>query len=217
MEKSKRGTLPTLPCIRIDGEDRLILPLKSVWDKAVPVSLRQVDNGNQPLLSTYVQTCWNDWGIYIHFVCEDDYICATLQNRDDPLYDEDVVEVFICPDGYLERYYEFELSPRNVLFDAIISNDLRGHSTFDSSWNSNDIQTWVKVDKSARRVCYEMAIPFGDLGSRMPIITEQWRVNFFRMDHSVKGHIEMSAWQRTGVPQFHLPEKFGTLIFVNNP
>ena len=35
-------------------------------------------------------------------------------SRDDPLYDEEVVEAFLCPTGDLRHYFELEVSPLNV-------------------------------------------------------------------------------------------------------
>ena len=48
-----------------------------------------------------------------------------MVNQDDPLYEEEVVSV-IAPEN-LSQYYEFNLSPRNVVFDSLISHDGKQH------------------------------------------------------------------------------------------
>ena len=45
-----------------------------------------------------------------------------MTNRDDPLYNEEVVEAFVAPED-THHYYEFNLSPRNVVFDSEIRHD----------------------------------------------------------------------------------------------
>lgn len=202
-------------CRRTTGDTLLPLPLGERWDAAASVALGDALTGDAPALATRVRALWNGAAVYFRFECEDDHICASYENRDDPLYDEDVVELFVSPDGDLRRYYEFELSPRNVLFDAVVSNDLRGNFQFDASWDSAGARTWTAVDLPGRSVGCEIAIPFADFGRQAPAAEEWWRINLFRIDRARDGWTELSAWQTTGAPRFHLPEKFGYLLFVH--
>ena len=61
----------------------------------------------------------------------------------------------------------------------------------------------------------EVAIPFEDLWlapNIPPKPGDQWRVNVFRIDYGLE-RMELSAWNPTNGPSFHIPAKFGTLIF----
>ena len=100
-----------------------------------PVSTPFVDavTGNPASFDTSVQAAWDEEYLYIRFLCEDKDIVATMVNRDDPLYEEEVVEVFIAPEN-LNQYYEFNLSPRNVVFDSFITHDGKKHQG-DPSWD----------------------------------------------------------------------------------
>ena len=59
----------------------------------------------------------------------------------------------------------------------------------------------------------EWAIPFASLGVATPVSGARWRANFFRADHSGGGHY--AAWSPTFAdpPDFHLPDRFGELVF----
>lgn len=203
-----------LKCLRMRWDGNLPLPLQTAWCGTEAITLLEVETSNPPNLATHVRATWNDWGVFFRFDCEDSYIFSTYQFRDDPLYEEDAVEIFLSPDGNMNKYYEFEISPRNVIFDALITNDLQGQFSFDAAWNCEDMQSSVQVDLKARRVCYECALPFSALGRTCPVEGEEWRINFFRMDHSPHSkEVELTAWQPTGVRNFHKPEKFGILRF----
>ncbi|GIQ68809.1 hypothetical protein DUZ99_13775 [Xylanibacillus composti] len=208
------GRNNVLQCFRAPNAASLPLPLQTVWSRTETASLLEVETGAPPNLATTVQAVWNDWGVFFRFDCKDSYILSTYQHRDAPLYEEDAVEIFLSPDGNMERYYEFELSPRNVIFDALIANDLQGHCSFDAAWDCEGMQSDVSVDLDAQRVQYECAMPFSALGRERPVEGEEWKINFFRMDHSPSSdEVELSAWQPTGVRYFHVPEKFGILRF----
>ena len=51
------------------------------------------------------------------FRAEDPDIWGTYTNRDDPLWDEEVVEVFLDDDCDEWSFLEFEVSPNNVVVD----------------------------------------------------------------------------------------------------
>jgi hypothetical protein len=82
------------------------------------------------------------------FRCLDTDIWGTYERRDDPLYEEEVVEAFLCPTGDLRHYYEFEVNPRNVVFDARVHcPDLhRATMRVDISWDCPGLETSVLVE-----------------------------------------------------------------------
>ncbi len=71
----------------------------------------------------------------------------------------------------------------------------------------------VKLDESKREWIAELAIPMSALVPRFDP-AQPWRVNFFRCE-GIDPNRFYSSWQPTGTPepQFHVPEKFGTLRF----
>src|SRR5438132_12852967 len=90
---------------------------KPVWRSIRAVPLVPATGKPQRLQPTTFRACYSDTHLFVAFTCRTQDINATYTKRDDPLYDQDVVEVFLSTEGDLHRYFEFEFSPRNVIFD----------------------------------------------------------------------------------------------------
>lgn len=164
---------------------------------------------------TQVQAVWDAQYLYLRFHCDDDEIVATMLKRDSPLYDEDVVEAFLAPVS-LGEYYEFNLSPRNVIFDSFITHDgknFKGHP----NWDCYDVKHNVQRRNSALPIFGPwdgyLAIPFRCLNIT-PSSGQIWRANFYRIKR--QGGDQYLAWSPTHADpaNFHIPSKFGELIFV---
>ena len=149
----------------------------------------------------------------MRFICEDTHVVADYDKRDDPLYEQDVVEVFIDEEGSGKEYFELEISPRNIVFDAIIRND--GHQSIievDRSWDFIGLETSVIRDE-ADQLIYSIRIPSSNFMSKLEAGLK-WKVNFYRIDECVNGIREYQAWQPTRAINYHIPSKFGTMLFV---
>jgi carbonic anhydrase/acetyltransferase-like protein (isoleucine patch superfamily)/bifunctional DNA-binding transcriptional regulator/antitoxin component of YhaV-PrlF toxin-antitoxin module len=220
------GSLPRYECRRAAGEIRIDGSLDDPGWQGVPATspLVHANGTGQPQQPTEVRACWDDTHLYVSFACKDTDIWGNFENRDDPLYDEEVVEFFLCPTGELRHYFEFEISPLNTLFDAKVFNPdfQRATMLIDRSWNSEGIQTAVRVsgvvnDRTAPDIGWiaEAAVPFRDLGlSGPPVPGTVWRANFYRIERGPE--TEFTAWSPTYVEpaEFHLPAYFGELVFA---
>lgn len=225
-EPPSRGTLPRQECRRAAGKITVDGSLDDPgWQGIAPLSpLVQADGSGQPQQATEVRACWDDEHLYLSFSCKDTDIWGNFENRDDPLYDEEVVEAFLCPTGDLRHYFEIELSPCNVVFDAKVFNPEKDRRTMlvDRTWDAPGMRTAVRVsgilnDRSAPDIGWiaEMAIPFRDLGlSSPPAPGTAWKVNFYRIERG--GVTEYTAWSPTykEPADFHVPDCFGELVFV---
>lgn len=179
--------------------------------------LREVVTGEKPRLMTRFRACWTADALHIRFECEDDHVVATMERRDDPIYLEDVVEVFIDKSGTGAVYYEFEVSPRNVVFDALIHYN-SGDKEVDVAWDANGMHTQVLDGADGWRT-YDLRIPFADLDwereeNFTPHHGVEWRWNLYRIDDDLEGNRHYWAWSPTGKVDFHMPHRFGTLVFV---
>jgi hypothetical protein len=193
------------------------------WQAAPSVELVDAVSGAKCTKSTKARLCWDESNLYIAFECVDPDIWGTMTKRDDLVYREEVVEAFIDPECCLHHYFEFNVSPRNVLFDAYIVNPdgLNPGEGTDFSWNCAGARTAVCVDGTLDRRddvdrgwTAELAIPFSSLGRTTPKAGERWRLNLFRIDLSPPPK-EFQAWSPTlfDPPRFHVPKRFGTLFF----
>jgi hypothetical protein len=179
-----------------------------------------------PAGKTRVKALWDDSALYLAFQCDDRDIFSPYTRRDQPLYRGEVVEAFIATGDDANRYFEFEVSPANVLFDARVFNPgNRKGMKVETAWNARGMRSAVRVDGTLtqrgdrdRGWTVEIAIPFADLGLSRPVRPgDAWRANFYRIDRGKPE--EFSAWSPTllNPPDFHVPARFGRLVFLGTP
>ncbi|MFH1022500.1 MAG: carbohydrate-binding family 9-like protein [Planctomycetota bacterium] len=212
------------------------------WGKAPAVSLALTEDGRTPVQGTTARILRDDIHLYVGFSCVDRDIWGTHTKHDDPLYNEDVVEIFICPapprkKAALWLYYEFQLSARNVTFDAVIlhpreASDRKRNPRLRPviGWDCQGLASATHVDgrvsrtdprknprrRPARGWTAELAVPFAEiLGAphTPPRNGDVWRINLYRIDHRRDGS-EYAAWSPTRVFDYHVPERFGKLLFT---
>lgn len=208
------------------------------WNEIPYGKLVEVVTGGKPRLETRFRACWTAEALHVRFECEDDHVVATMDQRDAPIYEEDVVEVFLDTAGTGKVYYEFELSPRGVEFDALIRNSLNGRIEVDVAWDAKGLRTSVSSGTDGWRN-YELCIPFADLyggqggdeqeraadggdqpehnrqPDASPLPGTEWSWNLYRIDDDTEGNRHYWAWSPTGKVNFHVPQRFGTIVFVN--
>lgn len=184
-----------------------------------PVRLRLATDGAAPRLSTSVCAYYDDDYLTVVFCAADDEVVATLVARDAPLYEEDVVEVFLAP-VRATAYFELEVSPAGSIFDATIDSPdwNRATMTVDRAWDCRGLVAAVRKtfeSDGAMSVDTVLRIPFAAVAETAPRSGARWLANFFRIDRSMAGD-EFSAWQPTfkTPADFHVPRAFGTLEFV---
>ncbi len=107
----------TVGPIEIDG--RLDEPS---WAVAGPMALLDTVTGEAPKQSTEVRAMWDDECLYVGFHSLDTDAWATMTRREDPLWDEEVVEVFVDADGDGIGYAEYEINPLGTLMDIFVLN-----------------------------------------------------------------------------------------------
>jgi hypothetical protein len=216
--------------IAIDGQ-----VTEPAWKEADTIWLVDNITGQKPRQATAVRLLWDDASLYLAYECEDTDAWSTYTQHDEPLYHEEVVEVFLDPSGLGRIYFELQVSPRNVSFDSLILNDggRRGQGRGPNfqgvtMWTCRGLQHAVVVrgDPTRRGTqdegwTVEMAIPFSQLLSAPhipPVAGDTWRANIYRIDHarpSADGHphSEFTSWSPTGMHDFHITEAFGRLVF----
>jgi hypothetical protein len=180
------------------------------WESIDPVSLVDVVTGERVKEATLVKACWDTDALYIRFECEDAYTVSRFTQRDEPLYEQDVVEVFLDEDGKGTRDFEIEISPNNIVFDAVIEND-QGKLTVGTDWDAEGLKTNVWTGDGLR--IYELELSFFNF-ARKPQKGTEWRVNFYRIDEERDGTRHFQAWSPTGAVNYHIPSRFGRLLFA---
>lgn len=203
----------------IDGS-----PNDEAWQLAKRISLRKNRSGDQvsdSLLTSSVKSCYDTDKLYFLFICRDPDVWTSYTERDDYLWKEEAVEVFIDVDEEPENYVEIEVSPANVLFDSYIVDPQNIDVTATALFNLPGIETAVHVNGTLNKRndideswTVEIAIPFEDLttGLTKKITKEtEIKINFYRLDMNEGMDRGAYAWSPTG-GSFHRPPVFGRLI-----
>ncbi|HBF38281.1 MAG TPA: hypothetical protein DDW50_13280, partial [Firmicutes bacterium] len=165
-----------------------------------------------PRQSTTARMLWNENYLYVAFLCQDDFINATMLNFNDRLYEEEVVEIFLDPDRDLQTYLEFEVNPHNAVLHYEIHNNLAGH-LLQFARVANRIRSMVRCELEKKQWSVEIAIP-ADEFLTAPQSGALWLFNLYRIDRPQDGNDEYSAWSQTGILNFHIPACFGELVFT---
>lgn len=197
------------------------MPLDDPWAipaGCTPAGLRLTTDGSPAPLRSEVTAFRDDQCLYVVFHNADDEVVATMLEHDAPLWEEDVVEVFLAPRS-LQIYYEFEVNPLGTTFDAVVHSPDGKRETMrvDRSWECDGLWSAVRrrdVDGSLQ-IDTIIAIPFRSIGEEPPPEGAIWRVNFFRIDRGSRGDLFL-AWSptRKNPADFHVPAAFGELRFV---
>lgn len=204
----------------IDGTEN-----DSIWQQILPEVLKENRSGNEVRdsgLQTQVKACYDDSNLYFLFVCIDPDIWTSFTQRDEHLWENDAVEIFIDIDDVPETYVEIEVSPANVLFDSYIVDPVNIDVPKTALFNLKGIRTAVVVsgtlnerDDKDDNWTVEIAIPFADLANEniKEITTAtEIRINFYRLDENQGMERMFYAWSPT-FARFHEPAYFGNLTF----
>jgi len=200
--------------IRVDGTLD-----EASWARATRIrEFRHIYDPARPSkFPTEAAIVWDDANLYVAFDSTDPDPWGTMKNRDDRLWDEEVVEIFLDPDGDGLNYAELEVSPNNVVVDLLIP---RPKADVEAAlrWNIDGLQT--AVGRRPGGWIAEIAIPWKSLAAAgataAPAPGDQWRAGIYRIKRprGVKGADEFLAWSLTrGERGFHDPERFGYLQF----
>jgi alpha-galactosidase len=192
-------------------------PTRAAWELAEPLRFSADWQGKNadPGRETEVRLLWTAETLFLRF--HSNYRTITIfsdaasNGWRDQLWDRDVAEVFLQPGASgLCRYKEFEVSPNGCWIDLDIGPGQK-HNL------KSGMRRRVVLDEKAKIWIAELAIPMKSLAEKFdPSAT--WRVNFFRVEGPSEPRF-YSAWRPTGtpVPNFHVPEAFGELVFTARP
>lgn len=187
------------------------------WDLVKSIPLTHYWSGNAAPRDRHAEAriLWSEESLLVRFVCRQSEPLIVSSNPQTAsktlgLWDRDVCEVFLAPNpGQPGRYFEFEAAPTGEWIDLAVHMKSGQRET---DWNfESGMTTSALVGEG--RVIIAMRIPWGNQIHK-PQRGERWRLNLFRCvgSNQDRGYL---AWQPTltELPNFHLPEAFGWLVF----
>src|SRR3989442_1579206 len=140
------------------------------------------DVNRKPQFPTEAAVVWDVENLYVAFTCRDAEPWGRMKNRDDHLWEEEVVEVFLDPDGDGKNYPELEVSPNNVVVDLLIPQP-RGGAQNAIKWDIAGLKT--AVGRHPAGWIAEIAIPWKSLAgsgtNSAPSPGDRWRVGLYRI------------------------------------
>jgi len=202
------------------------------------------DDKPKPPYKTRVKLLWDDSTLYIAAEMQEPNVWAYKTHHDDVVYHDNDFEFFIDPNNTTHLYYEIEINPINTIFDLFLNAPYRDGGKPLASWDAKGMRTAVKVYGTVNKPSdadkgwtAEIAIPLKTLAvgdrNRPPHDGTMWRINFSRVewDTDIKdgqyvkqtqpdGSLKPEhnwVWSPQGPINMHFPERWGYLLFSNNP
>lgn len=179
------------------------------------------NSGEKATQNTMVSLSWNDENLYIAYRSIDSKIVGKLQKKDSEIYKtDDLVEVFIDPDGDGKNYIEIGVSAYSANYDMLlkcISPECGGWKTA----MDFDIEGLEAVSKiTPEGFCTEIKIPFSSLEKiengnfNKPKTGTKWKANTFRIDYgNTTEYLALQDYKSLKFG-FHQPQEFAVFEFV---
>ena len=226
---SQEVSIPEYRCkkikekVKIDG-----LLDEKVWENAEIVNFVDVEKATLPSFPTQAKMLWDNEHLYIGFKCDDVDVWAIHREKDFPLFEDEVVEVFIDPDGDEKDYIEIEVNSYNTVLDLFVPIPGHGASGWrrEALWDAKGLKTAVHIEGTINDWTdtdsywsVEIAIPWENFSvakaeNLPPKKGDVWRINLCHNESPFRQkNTEYTAWSPTGAINFHVPKKFGKVIF----
>ncbi|KAJ2688287.1 hypothetical protein IWW39_002331 [Coemansia spiralis] len=174
---------------------------------------------------TSVELCYTNTNLSLVFTAlgETNFYYDPKQTTNDNIWEYEVMEAFIYKGSDdPQTYFEYEVSPNNVTFNAFIFNPSRvrkAHKPFDHAYIAEPFSDGFTVDtvldKKGKKWTSRSTIPLALFNGENPRGTT-WRMNFFRTitSPSTFPNQQLCGWKNTGQANFHITPSFGTVQFV---
>jgi arylsulfatase A-like enzyme len=225
------------PIAAIDGPEPGYSAVRSAADKYellragdAPWAPAQSATWGPAALATSFRALWNADGLLVRFDVTDPAPWHTMTRRDDEIWNEEVVELFLDVGSTGREYAELEISPANVVVDLWVEPGAR---RYDKSWDIAGLETRVvpRADAAGNAIGWigTAFVPWSALRGKAPAKTalppqpgDRWRFNVYRIERP-NGPGEpardpvLLPWAPTGQRTFHVPQAFRELVFEGGP
>jgi len=191
--------------ISIDGRDSDAAWAAAPWSE----SFVDIEGSDRPAPrhATRMKMCWDDNYLYALAHMEEPHLWATYSVRDQIVFHENDIEIFIDPDGDSLEYYEIEVNAIGTIFDLQLRRPYRSGGPALHEWNTPGLKVGIHLDGTVndpsdtdRGWTCEMAIPWTALrplpdpggapaaqrAAMPPSPGDTWRINFSRVQWDIE-------------------------------
>jgi len=183
--------------------------------------------------ATRFRALWSDEGLLLRWDATDPDPWHTMTRRDEHIWEEEVVEIFLDLDRSGRQYYELEINPANVVCDLRMISPWP-HKEGDIDWNFEGLQTRVVplLDAQGAKTGWTATaflpwegfrpLPSARTVSLPPQDGDAWRFNVFRIKRpggasAPEKDALFAAWSPPSGPSFHAPDAFRPFVFEGGP
>jgi hypothetical protein len=183
--------------------------------------------------ATTFRALWDDDGLYLNWGATDPDPWHTMTKRDEHIWDEEVVEIFIDLDGTGRDYYELEINPANVVCDLRMVSPWPNQEG-DIDWDLEGLQTRVHARTDAQGATTGWTataflpwsgfrtLPSAQGVALPPEAGDSWRFNVFRIKRpggptAPAKDAVFAAWSPPSGRSFHDADAFRPLRFQGTP
>jgi hypothetical protein len=181
-------------------------------------------------IATTFRALWAPTGFFVRYDVTDPTPWHTLTKRDERLWSEEVVELFLDVGATGRSYAEVEWNPVNAVVDLWVD---RAENRFDKEWDWTGLESRVHSRKDAAGHTTGWTVlsflPWTALAAKAPAgaalpprAGDRWRFNVFRIERpggpaEPEKDLQLLAWSPTGERSFHVPRVFRELVFAATP
>jgi hypothetical protein len=196
-----------------------------LWDAA-----SVIEWGPAPYRTRF-RASWDREALHVRFDAEDSVPWHTMTRRDDHIWEEEVVELFLDADGSGQHYAELEISPANVVCDLDVVTawpNLESRTGWDWEGLTSAVHPWRGPGAGPGGWTAVARLPWAGLRSLYagsgrvalpPARGAAWRFNVFRIKRPEGparpgDRVVYAAWSKPAGPSFHDPAAFRPLTFL---
>ena len=178
-------------------------------------------------IATSFRALWTADGLALRYDVTDPSPWHTLTRRDERLWNEEVVELFLDVGATGRSYAEIEWNPVNAVVDLWVD---RPENRYDKEWDAAGLESRVhpRKDSAGRTSGWTVTsiLPWRALAAKAPPGTalppvpgDRWRFNVFRIERpggpkEPEKDAQLLAWSPTGHRSFHVPLAFREMVFA---
>lgn len=228
--------------ITIDGT-----PDEKVWEKAKwTEDFTDIETGAFTGMKSRARCkmLWNDNYLYVYAEINEANLWATLTEHDREVFQDNALEIFICPNGNNFNYMEFQINGYETVWDLYLPKPYRNGGKGLTNWDIKGLKKAVRLHGTINNPndvdtgwSIELAIPLNAVimnKEKPPKTGAIWRMNFSSVQYGLdivdgKYHRradkltgetlppQYSVWSPHGIIDLHYPERWGYVLFSDKP
>ncbi len=211
----------TSELIAIDGHQGL------PWNHASwSTYFTDIVTGESAQHNTNFKALWDDENLYFYFRLLGGDLEASGNVDHEPLFSFDnVIEIFLDPGADQKEYYELQINTKGTRWELLLDKPYKDGGVATSPYELEGLEydiylegTLNQSEDSDKYWTVELKIPWNSIpGVTSVPPADNFKVNFSRVhqdDDDIETPPQYWLWTPMGKFDIHIPERWGSLIFI---